>query len=251
MNSESTSITNINVEKVMKWIKDKYNIISVLPYVVKVEDNSVTFRFTRFLFFSFEPTFLTEYNFIGDKLVEYKFKNAKDELKILIVNEGRDTLRIAVSYSGEKEWIVSKGLKKILDEIVRGIVRENQKAIKTTESVENYSHSLSRLSLISKLIMKSKLVKSEEVNLKVGGVLSYVEEVISQNSNYPIIYVSGSGENSLFRLLFINGELKGVYIMKDNKESFDEKEIDKLEGNFKIHVYVGISPAITTILSGE
>ena len=57
--------------------------------------------------------------------MEYKFKNAKDELKILIVNEGRDTLRIAVSYSGEKEWIASKGLKKILDEIVRGIVREN------------------------------------------------------------------------------------------------------------------------------
>ncbi|MEM3204245.1 MAG: hypothetical protein QW232_08490 [Saccharolobus sp.] len=51
MHSESTNIANINVEKVMKWTKDKYNIISVLPYVVKVEDNSVTFRFTRFLFF--------------------------------------------------------------------------------------------------------------------------------------------------------------------------------------------------------
>lgn len=247
MRTETAEIEDIRSDLVMRWAKEQSNIISILPNVIKIQGNVVRLRFTRLLLFSFESDFSIELAFVGSGLVEYKLKDEKDnEIKIIITAQPKKGVKIATSYSGQHEWIVSKGLKRILEEIVKGIRNEASK-FKEVEEVqteaENYSPMLSKISSITKIIMKSKLVKSEEVTLKEGEVLSFIEEVISEYSNYPIIYVSGAGD-SAFRLLFINGELKGVYVMRNEKESYNEEELNRLSGNFKIHIYVAISPKV-------
>ncbi|ARM76450.1 hypothetical protein [Acidianus manzaensis] len=251
MKSETEDIEIARPEVVMNWARDQSNIISIIPNVVEIKGNIIKLKFTRLLLFSFESYFSIEPTFVGNGLIEYKLKDKNDnELKIILTAEPKKGVKVGINYSGEKEWIVSKGLKKILDEITNGIKNEiskfKEEEIEETSS-GNYSTYLSKISSISKLLMKSKLAKSDEVSLKQGEVLNYVEEAISQYSNYPVIYISGSGD-STFRLLFINGELKGVYILKDGKDSFNEEDLNYLSGDFKIHIYVGISPRIAEVI---
>lgn len=254
MRTEFADIDNVRSDIIMKWARDQSNIISILPNVVKIQGNIVRLKFSRLFLFSFESDFSIEPTFVGSGLVEYKLRdNRENEIKIIVTVEPKKGVKVIISYSGEKEWIVSKGLKKILDEIVKGIINEVNKVkeIESEElhkSVENYSLILSKISLITKLIMKSKLVRTDEVFLKEGELLSFIEEVISEYSNYPMIYVSGSGD-STFRLLFVNGDLKGVYILKNEKESYNEEELNHLSGTFKIHVYVAISPRIAEVIN--
>jgi hypothetical protein len=98
-------------------------------------------------------------------------------------------------------------------------------------------------SQISKIIMKSKLANTEVISIKEEELISFFESVISQNSKYPVIYVSGTG-NATFRVLFINGELKGVYVMVNENEYFDEESLNKLSGEFKVDIYVALSPLV-------
>ncbi|AWR97684.1 hypothetical protein DFR86_09085 [Acidianus sulfidivorans JP7] len=241
-----------NPEAIMNWAKDQSNIISIIPNVVKIQGNVIELRFTRLFLFSFDSYFNIQLSIIGNGLIEYKLTDKKDnELKIFLTADQKKYIKIGITYSGEKEWVISKGLKKILDEIILGIQNEmnkfNEVNTQTLSENNNYSVELSKISYISKLIIKTKLAKSEEVTLNQGEVLDYVEGIISGYSNYPIIYISGSG-SSTFRLLFINGELKGVYILQNGKASFEEDGLNYLSGDFKIHVYVGISPRIAEVI---
>ena len=254
MKIETMDIEDKRSDAIIAWARNPSNIISVLPNVVGIENNVVKLKFTRFLLFSFEGEFVVEPSFIGSGIVEYKLTDKKgNEIKIIISAEGKSGVKLSVSYSGEKEWIVGKGLHKILEEISNGIKSELSKLPEVEQQTvgsKNFSLSLSKISSISKLIMKSKLAKTEDITLKEGEVLSYVEGIISDFANYPLIYISGSG-SSTFRLLFLNGELKGIYILKDGKDSFNEDDLNHISGEFKIHVYVGISPRIVEVLEQE
>ncbi|EWG06499.1 MAG: hypothetical protein ASUL_09279 [Candidatus Aramenus sulfurataquae] len=57
--------------------------------------------------------------------------------------------------------------------------------------------------------------------------------MISQNSKYPVIYVSGTGE-ATFRVLFINGELKGVYVMINQNEYFTRSSSTSSLGSLRL-----------------
>lgn len=243
MKSDSVVIEGKNEQFIMMWARDKQNLISVLPYVVSVENNNyLKFHFTRFLFFSFESKFNINLDYFSDKLVEYKLVDEKENtFEIRFVIEGKDKLRISIIYTGEKEWIVGNALRKILDEIKKGIEKEMSK-YEVQPQLEDYSHRLAKMSYLTKLIIKSKLVDTKEVTVTQGGLVDYLQQIVSQYAQYPVIYVSGTG-SSTFRVLLVNGELKGVYILDNNKEYFGEEEmLNKLVGEFKLNIYVMILP---------
>ncbi|AWR94881.1 hypothetical protein [Acidianus brierleyi] len=244
----SQDLENGDSSAIINWAKNTDNLISVIPSVVEVEKNMIKMKFTRMFLFSFESKFSIQPSFIGNGLVEYKLIDEKDNtFKIIFSAEGKKGVKISLSYSGEKEWIVGKGLQKILNEISNGVNKEIPK-VQIKESEQDYSENLSKISYLSKLIMKSRLVKSQETSITEGGLIDYIQELISQFSEYPVIYISGSG-SSTFRILFVNGTLKGIYVLKEGKDYFgDENILNKLSGNFKIHVYVVISPEILEVI---
>ncbi|BCS92653.1 hypothetical protein [Metallosphaera javensis (ex Sakai et al. 2022)] len=112
----------------------------------------------------------------------------------------------------------------------------------------DYSQFLSKLSMLTKLIMKSKMVKSEVITLKEGELVDYLNQVIVEFQHYPVIYVSGTGE-STFRILLINGEVRGVYVLKEGREYREEEILNELGGNLKIHVYVSLNPKVLEVSS--
>jgi hypothetical protein len=53
-------------------------------------------------------------------------------------------------------------------------------------------------------------------------------------------------------LLFINGDLKGVYVNENGKEYFsDENILSSLSGEFKENVYVLLVPEISGVVENE
>ncbi|MCY0860613.1 MAG: hypothetical protein OWQ54_09310 [Sulfolobaceae archaeon] len=249
MKKDSLVIEGKDSNLIMNWAKDSQNLISVLPNVVSVEGNTfIKFHFTRMLFFSFESKFRIEKSNIENKVIEYNLVDPKlNKFEILFITEGQKRVRISISYFGDKEWIVGNALRKMLTEIERGIEKELSK-LEVTPQAEDYSHKLAKISYLSKLIIKSKLVDSESVKVPQGGLVDYLEQVMAQYSQYPVIYVSGTG-SSTFRVLFINGDLKGIYVLDNDKEYFGDEEIlNKLYGEFKVNIYVMITPKILEVL---
>ncbi len=246
--SVSTVLESKNLQPAFQWLSDVSNVISVIPNVVKVEGNKrVELKFTRLFFFTFDSTFDISYNIVGERMVEYKLVDQKgNQIKIFFVEKDKDKLEILISYDGEKAWIVRKGLSKILEEIKKGLEKELSRA-EIRSTAEDYSQKLGKISYISKIIMKSKLANTEVISIKEGGLVHYLESVISQYSKYPVIYVSGTGE-ATFRVLFINGELKGVYVMINENEYFNEESLNKLSGEFKVNIYVALSPQVLEVI---
>ncbi len=53
--------------------------------------------------------------------------------------------------------------------------------------------------------------------------------------------MSGNAENGSFRLIFVNGELKGVYVIVDGKEFVGEKKaLNMIEGIARVKVYASL-----------
>ncbi|MEM0175450.1 MAG: hypothetical protein QXU86_05190 [Metallosphaera sp.] len=244
--------TQLNVPSAYALIKlagDPQNIISVMPGVVSIKENKVRLKFRR-LFFYHDSTYTISPVIQSQKMVEYKLSDDKNNtLKILLSITEKNEVTIAVSYSGEREWVVGKALDSIAKEISDGLKRELESSITVEKNHQsNYSDLLSRLSTLTKLIMKSKMVKSELVEIKEGELINYLQEVITEFQQYPVIYVSGSGQGT-FRLLFINGELKGIYVIKNGEEHKGEEEtLNKLSGTYKIHTYVALSPRVLEVI---
>ncbi len=69
-----------------------------------------------------------------------------------------------------------------------------------------------------------------------GIITDLIEEYLGK---YKAIYVSGTSSQSSFRLLFINGDLKGVYVNLNGEEHF---------GEFKVNVYVVLVPQLLGVL---
>ncbi|TRM97381.1 hypothetical protein DMP16_02890 [Sulfolobus sp. B1] len=249
MKTDSLTIEGKKNALILSWAKNIQNLISILPNVVSVENNTyVKFRFSRFLLFSFESKFSIKPGYFGDKIIEYKLVDQKgNTFKILFTVENDDKVRISIAYSGEKEWIVGNALHNILSELRQGIEKEISR-YEVQPQLEDYSHKLAKMSYLTKLIIKSKLIDTEEVTVTQGGLVDYLQQIVAQYAQYPVIYVSGTG-SSTFRVLLINGELKGVYILDNNKEYFGEEEVlNKLVGEFKLNIYVMISPKALEVL---
>jgi len=227
-------------------IKKSDNILSYIPYQVERGTNEITLRFSRFLLFSFKDTFRIEGKMDAKGMSIYTLESEKKnkfEIFISIKEEkGQHLVNIAVKYEGEKEWIVSKFLQEIGESILNGIKEEVGKVASTIQTTADFSENLGKLSFITKLLMKSRLVKTEEVEISKGQFIPVISDLIQGFLRYQLIYVSGSSENKSFRILFVGGDVKGVYLSLNGEEKFDEKNLNEIEGHFKVNIYVSLEP---------
>lgn len=235
-----------NSNLVYATIKNFDNIASFIPYQVGRGHNEITLRFTRFLVFNFKIILRLE-NIISNKSsITYTLKSDRgDSLEFFFTIKedkmNRSLINIVIKYNGEKEWIVGKYLEDIGKSILRGI-RELSIKTESLSTIGNFSESLSKISFISKLLMKSRLVKSDEINVSKGQLINNLLELIQEYLKYKLIYVSGTSQNTSFRIVFIDGDVKGTYVNINGKESFNEKTLNELEGLFKINIYVSLTP---------
>ncbi|BCU69299.1 hypothetical protein [Stygiolobus caldivivus] len=255
---------NANSTSVISVVKDTDTLLSYFPYQVERGRNTITLQFSRFLLLSFKDTFEVSFSQQSSLMFGYTLKsltgrNNRFQIFINVRDNKNSTslVHVAIEYSGEKEWIVKKYLSDIAESLLEGISREVKRVseieAKSNEKEFDYSKQLNKLSFVSKLLLKSRLVKSEGISIPKGQMLDTVLGSIGEVlSKYKTIYVSASATSASFRLLFINGELKGVYVNDNGKEYFsDENALSSLSGEFKLNVYVLLVPEIPGVVEDE
>lgn len=241
MRSSTQTLVVSNGEALLSVVKDPENVISVMPGVVSINGNQVRLKYKR-MFFSHDSIYTFDVGIHGSRMVEYRLMDSRgNELKIIFTLSDKNELLISASYSGEKEWIVAKALDQVVKQMGEGLRKEMER--RTVSSSGDYSEYLSKLSLLTKLIMKSKLVKSEVVEMREGELIDYLHQLILEYQHYPVIYVSGSGD-ATFRILIVNGEVKGIYVVKEGQEYKNENVLNTLKGSYKVHVYVSLNPKV-------
>ena len=172
------------------------------------------------------------------------FNGSKSNIKIYYKLSGKNIL-IYADYNGPRRWIVWPRIKDIAVSTVREAIRLSENRHAGGRSAErDYSSILADLSVITRLLSKSMLVKSMEVGIQRGGFHGFIEELHETGvlRDYRVVYVSGAGVGT-FRLLFVDGDLAGVYINISGKEIVgDPKALNMLEGLYRVKIYGSLSP---------
>jgi len=218
------------------WFYDKKNIIDCFPNLVGFSENKIKLRVKNFFFLNkaleYEIT-----SFVGGGYIEHKFKNEDSFATLLITfNKNRKIISLSLSYSGKFERQMSK----ILEEMMKNLKRKYLEQKTVNKKDETISSKLSSLSFVAKLVSTSKLIYSDKLDTGKIDITPFIEDILHKFSQYPIIYISGFNEENTFRLLFVNGELKGVYIKISDKEFYSEEELLKLKGLFHVSVYANL-----------
>ncbi|WP_054845607.1 hypothetical protein [Sulfuracidifex tepidarius] len=195
--------TETSCKTVEKWLMDKTNVVSNLPYLVGLKGDDVTLRFNRMGIFSYKETFSTEIGLIGKDFIEYKLK-AKSSLLELMFSLNQTpkecNIKVMLKYVGEKEWIVSKALPTIGNEVAK-TVGEQVKEERPMETGLDFGNlDLGKISDVSKILLKSKLEKTENIDAE-PNLAVFLENMYSEVSKYPVVYISGLGEGCLLGFL--------------------------------------------------
>lgn len=225
---------------------DKEFVLSSMPYVVGRSGDAVVLEFRRLRVFRFRDRYVVSVE-RGDGRVEIMLRGARSVIR-LIYSAGGGGLEAVAVYDGPRRWVVSR----YVVEIARGLAEEAARravAVRRAEALRapvaggasDYSEKLARISWITRLVMKSVLVKNEIKVLGKGTLHGYIEELVSAEKifeKYPAVYISGDSEEAKFRLLFIGGELRGVYAVIGDKEYYgDDKPLNEVKGLVKLRVY--------------
>ncbi|MEJ2779522.1 hypothetical protein WIW89_01060 [Stygiolobus sp. CP850M] len=223
-------------ESGITWFYDKKNVIDSIPNLVGFTEKKVKLRIKRFLFL--EKTLEYELtSTLGEGYVEYKFENKDSSLTLLVtLNKYKKRLLLNLIHSGKYENLKDKYLKEFLINLKTKYL-EQKMVSKTSETI---SSKLSSLSYIAKLVSTSMLVYSDKLDLSKNDISLFIEETLRKFSRYPVIYILGFNDETVFRLLFVNGELKGVYIKISGKEFYSEEALSKLKGLFNVSVYTSL-----------
>jgi hypothetical protein len=227
-----------DAESDIVWFYDKRNVIDSVPNLVGFTENKVRLRIKRFLIL--EKTLEYELtSTFGEGYIQYKF-DTEDSSFALLITLDKDKKRILLSlvYSGKYENQMMKLLKEFMANIKTKYLEQSQKRVSTTG--ETISSKLASLSFIAKLVSTSMLVYSDKLDLSKKDISLFIEETLRKFSHYPVNYILGFNDETVFRLLFVNGELKGVYIRISDKEFYSEEDIAKLKGLFNVSVYVSL-----------
>lgn len=237
MLSKVVKLPAADIELLKQWFSERDNIIKCLPNVKSVENNNVIVDLG---FFSPKIKFKM-YTLSNGKYVEQKLLEDGGERKLRIILLLSEEPELRVIYEGDDENKLYKILDDLLENIKKSLSSDLAKNRESKNNTSNFSKELMKASFLSKLISTSKLLLEEEKEL--NDVLEYIETILERFRNYSLIYIRGLGENS-FRVLFMNGELKGVYIRFNNEDSFNELDLIKLKGKFQIRVYGRTSPIL-------
>jgi hypothetical protein len=210
---------------------------------------TITLYFRRYLMFTFKDTFKVYVNVLGNSMVEYSLiSDNENAIKILFVAKPyreRWKLEVAAVYTGKSEWIVSKYLGEIARTLTEAVIKEAGTRVKSVKAVEASGETvdLSKLSVVSKIIMKSRLREETSLMISEGNAVEAILSVVEKYmGKYNSIYVSGVSEGSSFRVLISNGEVKGVYVNVKGEESTDERSLSRLSGLFNVKIYTGLVP---------
>ncbi|PVU74621.1 hypothetical protein DDW11_05670 [Sulfolobus sp. SCGC AB-777_G06] len=217
------------------WFYDKKNVIDSMPNLIGFTENKVKLRIKRFLFL--EKTL--EYKLtstLGEGYIEYKFETEDSSFALLVtLNKNKKRILLSLIYSGKYENQMTKLLKGLVINLKMKYLEQKQKMVSTTG--ETISSKLASLSYIAKLVSTSMLVYSDKLDLSKKDISLFIEETLRKFSHYPVIYILGFNDETVFRLLFVKGELKGVYIRISGKEFYSEEALSKLKGLFNVSVY--------------
>ncbi|MCQ4448895.1 MAG: hypothetical protein NO076_06615 [Sulfolobales archaeon] len=222
----------------INWFYDKKNVIDSMPILVGFTENKIKLRIKRFLFL--EKTLEYELtSTFGEGYIHYKFENEDSSFVLLVtLNKDKKRILLSVAYYGKYENQMIKLLKEFITNLKIKYLEQKQKMVSTTG--ETISSKLASLSFIAKLVSTSKLVYSDKLDLSKKDISLFIEETLRKYSHYPINYILGFNDETVFRLLFVNGELKGVYIRTSGKEFYSEEAVSKLKGLFNVSVYVSL-----------
>jgi len=231
-------ITMNDEDSGIDWFYDKRNVIDSMPNLVGFTENKVKLRIKRFLFLEKTLEYKLTSTF-GEGYIQYKFET-EDSSFALLVTSNRDKKRILLSlvYSGKYENQKTKLLKEFITNLKTKYLEQRQKMVSTAG--ETISSKLASLSFIAKLVSTSMLVYSDKLDLSKKDISLFIEETLRKFSHYPVNYILGFNDETVFRLLFVKGELKGVYIRISGKEFYSEEAISKLKGLFNVSVYASL-----------
>lgn len=240
-----TLFVKSNPDKIVDYLSNTENILPILPYTTGRSRGKVKLEFRRLRVFRFVDEFEVR-SIRQDRSLTLLFEGSRSRIRFFFRPE-ESSVTVLIDYDGPRGWIVGK----YLSEIASVLVYEADKAVHSTKSIEavaDLSANLARISWISRLLMKSVMIKNETRVVSKGGLLDYIESLITEEkvfSKYPGLYISGDGVNSKMRLLFLNGELKGVYVVLGDKEFFgDENVLKEIGGLMRIRVYGIIRPEL-------
>ncbi|MCQ4448972.1 MAG: hypothetical protein NO076_07025 [Sulfolobales archaeon] len=220
------------------WFYDKKNVISSLPNLVGFTENKVRLRIKRFLLLEKTLEYTITSTF-GEGYTQYKFENEDSSLALLaMLSKDKKHLLLNLVYSGKYENQMNKLLKEFMLNLKSKYLEQKQKMVSTAG--ETISSKLASLSFIAKLVSTSMLVYSDKLDFSKTDISLFIEETLRKFSRYPVNYILGFNDETVFRLLFVNGELKGAYIRISGKEFYSEEAIAKLKGLYNVSVYVSL-----------
>jgi hypothetical protein len=210
---------------------------------------TITLYFRRYLMFTFKDTFKVYVNVLGNSMVEYSLISDKENvIKILfIVKRDRERWKLEVGavYTGKSGWIVSKYLGEIARTLSEAVIKEAGTRVTSVRAAEASGGTvdLSKLSVVSKIIVKSRLAEETTLEITEGNAAEVILDLVGKYmGKYNNIYVSGISENSSFRILISNGEVKGIYVNINGEESTDERSLSRLSGFYKVKIYTVLVP---------
>ena len=237
---------SVDPDLILEAISDTQALLEALPYVTALRGSRVQLSFRRLLF-----RFQDEYEISASRAesdVSLELKGKRSTVQLLY-RAYRDSLLAFGEYKGPRSWLVRGKLRDIAASIAQhALERARSSASKRLREEEvasaDFSEKLTDLAWVSRLLMKSLLVKSEERLIRYGEFARFLEDLHHEGvlSKYRVVYVSGSGNGS-FRLLFIDGRLAGVYgVLGGERFTGDTKPLNEVEGIFTIKVYGSLAP---------
>lgn len=228
MYSKVTKLPIDDYNFLKEWFLNKNNILSCLPKIKTIDNNYVLLDFGFLTKIKF-----TFYTISNGKYIEHRFLDNEENRKLRVIVLLGEEPELRVSYEGED---TSGKIGKFLDEFFESIKGNLLSDFSKRKEIQvNLSKELMKASFLGKIVTTSKPILEEEKEL--NDVLEYVESLLERFHNYPMLYIRGISSDSSFRLLFINGELKGVYIKIGKEDSVNELDLVKLSGKYQIRVY--------------
>ncbi len=234
-----------SIKNLIRVLTSPDDLLPGIPFVVGLSGKRIRLLFRRLLF-RFQDDYEINSEQLEEDEVKLIFKGEKSTIIILFKIYPR-LIQVFADYSGPRKWVVWPRVKDLALSIASFAVEHAGHVEQKEEEVkEDYSKMLADLSWITRLLMKSMLVKTMDVVIRRGEFNKFIEDLhnLGVFKNYKMIYVSGSGNGS-FRLLFINGELVGVYSIVEGDEILgDTTKLNKLEGYYKVKIYGSITPTL-------
>ncbi len=234
-----------SAEAIIKFFEVAENLLPGIPYVVGIMGDRVWLSFRR-LFFRFEDKYRIETSTRSNSEVEVKFNGEKSTILVLY-KIFKSQILVFADYSGPKRWTVWPSVKKLAHAILEYALEHASEAKEELKVAgDDYSKKLADLSWITSTLSKSLLLNTLDVVVRRREFDKFLEglHTLGVFKEYKVVYVSGSGNGS-FRLLFINGELVGVYASVGDREVLgDASKLNDLEGYYKVKVYGVLAPEI-------